>query len=951
MSLSKVVRNLGICLAMLFGLATPYGSGKVRLPPKRETTPGSSFSRSGPGSNEVFRGQAQDLLELAEVQNHTDHVLGLQTAQQALSLWQSLNDDSGIAQSHDLIARIYLAQNSLNEATNHCQAALEIWRRLNNQEEQAETLIMLGNIEDRKGEWENSISFFTQAQSLVDEKAKPDTMGRIASGFADVFNESGLPEQGLVQSQRALSYYQQAGNPVAVAMTRWVMGTFYYRLENFAEASSQLQQALDGIDQEKDPVRAAVCYEYLGRVLAATAKYDAAFQYLQTALTVYERAGNQREAARVRAFMGQVDQQLGRSESAVRNYRWALDTFSRVGDRINQSAMYYALGRLALDRNELDVAEDYLKHSIDVTEDIRQVSTSRDLTTAFSATVHERYARYIECLMRKNEIQPALRLSERAFEISELARGRSLTELLRATQTNLIRKLDPKLAAQEKELRQSLKWKEDYRDTLLTGNYSKDELDTLNSEIKQKEAQYPQLVTTIRARFPLYDEITRPTVWNLHRIQEQILADDQTLLLEFSLSGEQGYVWVVSRNEIRSYKLPAASQINEAAAKVYRLVTKSRGYDQGQLTQATEELSRMILLPVASHLNKRRIIVVADGALHYIPFQLLPEPEGKRELLIEKYEVINAPSASILGQLRQERSQREPTARLLAAFGDPVFASDQTQRPTSNNSDSNDAQGKPLDPRWQTAVGDIEVERDSFDASRIEPLFYAKLELANLRKLVGHDSLFATGFEATNERLQSTDLTKYKILHLATHGILDPRRPEISALMLSTVRPDGQSQNGFFALQDVYALHAPVDLVVLSACRSGLGRDVRGEGLIGLTRGFMYAGASSVVSSLWSVDDESTAELMKRFYTNMLQQGMTPAAALRAAQNSIRQEPQWSSPYFWAAFTLQGEYQEIIKPPPAAGMTALYKISIACAVTGLIAALAWRYRRRRLMRG
>jgi CHAT domain-containing protein len=155
-------------------------------------------------------------------------------------------------------------------------------------------------------------------------------------------------------------------------------------------------------------------------------------------------------------------------------------------------------------------------------------------------------------------------------------------------------------------------------------------------------------------------------------------------------------------------------------------------------------------------------------------------------------------------------------------------------------------------------------------------------------------------------------LTAYAILHFATHGILNPKRPENSGLFLSTMTREGQPQNGFVGLEDIYGLHAPVTLVVLSACQTGLGKDVRGEGLIGLTRGFMYAGASSVVSSLWKVEDEVTAELMKHFYTNMLQRGMPPAAALRAAQNTIREQPQWSSPYYWAAFTFQGDYQQSI---------------------------------------
>ena len=155
---------------------------------------------------------------------------------------------------------------------------------------------------------------------------------------------------------------------------------------------------------------------------------------------------------------------------------------------------------------------------------------------------------------------------------------------------------------------------------------------------------------------------------------------------------------------------------------------------------------------------------------------------------------------------------------------------------------------------------------------------------------------------------------------------------------------NGKLRNGFVGLQDIYALHAPVDLVVLSACRTGLGKDVRGEGLIGLTRGFMYAGASSVMASLWKVDDEATSELMKRFYTNMLQQNMTPAAALRAAQNSIRQEPQWRSPYFWAAFTLQGEYRQAIHTPTKP-ISRQAIVAIGLLLLLLLAAGAWWYRR------
>jgi CHAT domain-containing protein len=283
-------------------------------------------------------------------------------------------------------------------------------------------------------------------------------------------------------------------------------------------------------------------------------------------------------------------------------------------------------------------------------------------------------------------------------------------------------------------------------------------------------------------------------------------------------------------------------------------------------------------------------------------------------------------------------------ASALAAFGDPVFAANYAQHRDANQPEQVAALHVPESERWQHALRDIEPEGDSVDPSTLRPLFYSKLELANLREVAGSESLVATGFDATPENLAAADLSKYAILHFATHGILDTKRPEYSGLFLSMVNRSGQAQNGFLGLPDIYRLRAPVDLVVLSACRTGLGKDVRGEGLIGLTRGFMYAGASSVVASLWKVEDEATAELMKRFYTNMLQRGMTPSAALGAAQNSIRQEPRWRSPHYWAAFTLQGEYRQVIKTTGGSYQQLYPKLIVGLILFALLATAIWRFR-------
>jgi CHAT domain-containing protein/tetratricopeptide (TPR) repeat protein len=934
--------NLPVKVDLLNGLAAAYGH--LSRCDQAQTYLDQALALSEQKNN--VAGKAEALFTRSHCQSYGDPVLAQETAQTALELWRSIDDKSWMALTYSYLSDFQIAQHKLVEATESNQAALAIWRQLDLPEEQAEALISLGFIEHRKGAMQEALAFFGQAQTLLDEEAEPYKMGQITGGMGEAFVEIGLPETGLDKFKLALEYYRKAESPRAAMVISWDIGKAYYLLGNYPEALATLQTTLADAAAINELTIKAMCHDFLGRTYQELDQQSAALDHFQLAMQLYTQVGKRREAARVLALIAQVELQQGKFDNAQTNYRSALATFRSLSDSVNESAVLYALGSQALHDDKIDLAEEFLRQSIDVTENIRRVSTSADLTAAFSAAVYERYETYIECLMRKNQAQPAAGLAVQAFEISELARARSLAELLQATQTNLAADVDPQLAAQEKSLRQSLRVKENEKVELLGKNYRRVDLASLENELAQLESQYKQTIETIRARYPAYDQISRPTGWHLQQIQEQVLADHDTLLLEYSLGRERSYVWAVTREGIRSYELPAQRRINEAAQKVYGLLTTSNPAQiENELDQAARELGQMVLSPLAAELNKRRLIVVADGALNYIPFQFLIVPPGGNEPLVANYEVINAPSASILGQLREETARRQARTKVLAAFGDPVFASNYAQHKETSASESVASAPSVENDRWQPAVRDIEPEGDSVNPETIRPLFYSKLELSNLRDVAGPDSLVATGFDATRERLAQADLSQYSILHFATHGILDPKRPERSGLFLSMVDREGKSQNGFVGLQDIYGLRAPVDLVVLSACRTGLGKDVRGEGLIGLTRGFMYAGASSVVASLWKVDDEATSELMKRFYTNMLRDGMTPAAALRAAQNSIRQQPQWRSPYFWAAFTLQGEYRHAIEHTPARSFAGPARIGIGLVVLLMLLSGVWWYRR------
>jgi hypothetical protein len=231
------------------------------------------------------------------------------------------------------------------------------------------------------------------------------------------------------------------------------------------------------------------------------------------------------------------------------------------------------------------------------------------------------------------------------------------------------------------------------------------------------------VVDTIRRRYPSYGEISRPTGWTLRQIQDQVVADDQTVLLEYSLGAEKSYVWAVTNTKVTSYELPAQAQITEAAQRVYQLLKDKPGTDDPNgLTNAAQYLGRMVLSPVAAELNKHRIIVVADGALNYIPFQILPSPSADNSPLVTSYEVVNAPSASILGQLQQEAARRETPVNALAAFGDPVFASNYAQQKETDGGKQVVLAQTNGNELWQHAVRDIEPSGDSFNPTALEPL-------------------------------------------------------------------------------------------------------------------------------------------------------------------------------------------------------------------------------------
>jgi CHAT domain-containing protein len=396
------------------------------------------------------------------------------------------------------------------------------------------------------------------------------------------------------------------------------------------------------------------------------------------------------------------------------------------------------------------------------------------------------------------------------------------------------------------------------------------------------------------------------------------------------------------------YELPPRAVIERAARQVYMLLTaRNQAIDQqnelqrrSRLDRAAREyesaasaLSQMILGPVAAQIGKqKRLLVVSEGALQYLPFAALPSPAGtlpqegsaKRPLLLG-HEVVNLPSASVMAALRRGQEGRKKAPKAVAVLADPVFARSDarvkaiTERKTPNRGTTRGTDEENRTLATDTSAREVEeplirslddmgrLRGGGFNLSRLP---FSRREAKTILSVTpAGQGMEALDFHASRTTATDSQLAEYRMIHFATHGLLDSEHPELSGLVFSLVNSQGEPQNGFLSLEDVYNLSLSAELVVLSACETGLGKEIQGEGLLSLTRGFMYAGAPTVVASLWSVDDEATAELMGRFYRAMQKEGMRPAGALRRAQMEIVHQKRWSEPYYWSGFVIQGEWR------------------------------------------
>jgi CHAT domain-containing protein/Tfp pilus assembly protein PilF len=909
------------------------------------------------------KGEGSTLNNIGEVYGDLgENQQSLDYYDQALKVWQAINNRAEEAKTMTNIGAVYGQIGDYQKALDYYNRALPIQEEIGDRDGEAATLNNMGAAHYSFGEPHRALEQFSRTLPLVrqagDRRREAYTLSNIGLmqasigeyqkaldsyedalsllrvigdkyGEATTLNNIGLAYLNLGEYQNARNYYEQAlalilkiGDRYGEATLRNGLGVTYSRTGAMQEALDAFTRALPLRRAISDRDGEAHTLYNIGGIYDLQKERNKATDYYNQALVLWRGIGSRNGEASALTSLGGVYIDGGDKDKAFEALNKALTLRRGVGDRGGEAATLYEIARLERSRNNLNEARAQIESAINIIESIRQKLISQQLRASYLATVQKYYELYINILQRMHVVEPAKGFDAQALQASERARARSLLDLLIESHADIREGVDPELLRREREMQQRLNAKAERQLRMLSGKHTEEQAQAAAKELETLTAEYRDLEAQVRLRSPRYAALTQPQPLSLQEIQTQVL-DPETLLLEYSLGEEQSYVWAVTRTTIKSYELPKRSEIEDAARNLYALFTSrqrpaaevpgERGLGleapAKAITAAADRLSKMVLAPVAPQLGRKRLVIVADDALQYLPFAALPSPANRARPLILDHEVVNLPSASTLAVLRREVSGRAPATKALAVLADPVFDADDVR---VGNKRSNESAIKPTNSATR-GIGLLQTsakESGLAEGLKIPRLPGTRQEAEAILRLARlSDNKNALDFEASRATIFSPDLANYRYLHVASHGFLNSTHPELSGIVLSLVDDHGNAQDGFLRAHEVFNLRIAPEVVVLSACQTGLGKEVRGEGLIGLTRAFMYAGAPRVVVSLWSVSDVGTAELMQRFYRGVLVTKLRPSAALRQAQVSMWREKRWHEPFYWAPFVLQGEWR------------------------------------------
>lgn len=849
--------------------------------------------------------------------------------QEALDRWRAVGSARGEAWTLHALGKAWMAAGEWGGAEEALGLAVTLYERLGERYAASRPRLDLITVHRKRGDLEAAERCADLALEVGREYADPEVIWRAREGRAFVLYEQGRAAESIRIVQDLLAAAREAGDQERQIELLRAVGTACLGAGDYESALDLFSDTLRRSTGSGQEELEAELRQDLGRAYYEVDRLDEATRELELALDLYQRAANRSNVAQTLNLLGRVAQKRGSYSLAGERFQKALAQFEQLRDRPGQASALINLGQhhnltdgpkeaLEQCRRALEISREIKRPALEasaryciarahyqlgqfetaleearlceeVAEDLRRQKSHAGQRATYADRKRHYYELPVTLHLAMAAADPAGHHRDLAFAAAEAARARTLLELLRMADVDPRSGLAPEDREELERIEHSLD--ELHRERILRLRDS-ERLEEIERELSELSDQLERKEGEIRGRHPAYAEMTKPAAISLDEVQSELPPGTQ--LLAYFVGEDASWLWLIDGGSSQVRRLPPAEELEAAARETHRrlALSSNRTYREASKREATR-LAEMILGPVAEQLRGPRLAIVADGALHYIPFAALPLPgaapaEGEGPvLLVDRFDIVYPPSIAVVRALRAQRRQAAGSTKSAVILGDPVHSAH--------------------DPR---AGGDGAVPEPASDGvcAALPRLEYSKDEARTITEMIPGAEL-RLGFAADREWIRDGGLAGAGIVHFATHACIDPRRPDLSGIALSMVDRRGRPVDGMLRGHEIFGLDLAADLVVVSACSSGLGPEVRGEGLLGITRGFMYAGVPQVVVSLWDVDDQATAELMQRFYRGMFERDLDPAAALAEAQRDMALDPVWTDPANWAGFVLQGDWQ------------------------------------------
>jgi CHAT domain-containing protein len=833
-----------------------------------------------------------------------------ESAQQALDLSQKLGDKNRILRAMLYLGSALFYTGRTPEALETMQRAAALAREIGNRKGLSRALNNIAGMLGELGRFEESLSYLYQSMDVARELGDQPMQYTVLINIGELYLRLGDPEKAeapLMESLRIgreLKHSDMVSNPSKVAAegSLQLLGEMEAAREHYPLALNYFQQVRDSHPDSQQTVimlldDMAVIHQRLGEPQKAV-------QLLTEAMGMAEKAGSISYWSIV-ANLGEGQESLGQFNEALASENRALEAVRHGGGNPDYEwQIERRIGHIERSLGDKEEALTHYQNAAHGIERLRALALNTELGQAsFVSRSRAVYAETADLLVD-------LHREYEALEVAERGRARAFLDMLARSRTGLAEELTSEQRKREDEIlarisaSQKSLWKE---------NISADEERKLKAELISAEDDLETFHVEVRHSNPRYASIQYPEPVNVSRMENDLL-DAQSVLVEFLLGEKRSLVWAVSKEKLSVGVLPPRKEIEDEVSAYRKALTEkvSALTLTGSLTQIErtgKKLYSSLLQPVENALaGARSLVIVPDGTLGYLPFETLILPnrhgasdEGRPTYLLEKFSIVYGPSASALATLKgMNREQAEPPKTLLA-FGDPTF--DTPAGRTKNGAAASRSLSPELDSKPEATVSQEYAER-GFSFSRLP---YTRAEVLGISKLYpANKRQVYLGEQAREETVKAENLEDYRYIHFASHGFVDEIHPSRSGILFS--RDSKSTEDGVLQMGEIMRLKMNADLVTLSACSTGLGKLVNGEGILGLTRAFFYAGARNVTVSLWNVNDSSTSALMKAFYEN-LNRGLSKSAALRQAKLTLLRgkEAAWRHPYYWAAFVLVGE--------------------------------------------